>query len=48
MYTFLTRRNGIYYLVYAHMGSGNRPTSIGYATSRSPMGPYEYDWFEFE
>ena len=39
---FLAKRKGIYYLVYAHMGRAGRPTSIGYATSRSPMGPYEY------
>jgi arabinoxylan arabinofuranohydrolase len=39
---FLAKRNGVYYFVYAHMGRAGRPTSIGYATSRSPMGPYRY------
>jgi arabinoxylan arabinofuranohydrolase len=39
---FLAKRNGLYYMVYAHMGRAGRPTSIGYATSRSPMGPYRY------
>jgi len=39
---FLTKRNGIYYFVYAHMGRAGRPTSIGYATGSSPMGPFTY------
>ncbi|MGQ8336258.1 family 43 glycosylhydrolase [Sunxiuqinia sp. A32] len=39
---FLTKRKGIYYLVYAHMGRAGKPTCIGYATSNSPMGPYQY------
>jgi len=39
---FLTKREGIYYLVYAHMGRAGKPTCIGYATSTSPMGPYLY------
>jgi arabinoxylan arabinofuranohydrolase len=39
---FLVKRNGLYYFVYAHMGRAGRPTSIGYATSRSPMGPYRH------
>jgi arabinoxylan arabinofuranohydrolase len=39
---FLTKREGLYYLVYAHMGRAGRPTSIGYATSHSPLGPYAY------
>jgi hypothetical protein len=38
----MVKRKGIYYFIYAHMGRGNRPTSIGYATSRSPMGPFTY------
>ncbi|MEP7279605.1 MAG: family 43 glycosylhydrolase [Bacteroidota bacterium] len=40
--SFLAKRNGIYYLVYAHMGRAGRPTCLGYATSKSPMGPYKY------
>ena len=39
---FLTKRDNLYYLVYADMGRGGRPTCIGYATSLSPMGPYQY------
>ena len=39
---FLTKRNGIYYLIYADMSRVNVPSSIGYATSDSPMGPYRY------
>ncbi len=39
---FLTKRNNIYYLVYADMSRSNVPTSIGYATSTEPFGPYEY------
>lgn len=39
---FLFKRQGIYYLVYSHMGRADTPTCIGYATSRAPMGPYTY------
>ena len=39
---FLAKRNGIYYLVYSHMGRLGMPTCIGYSTSTSPMGPYKY------
>lgn len=38
----MVKRGGLYYFVYAHMGRGNRPTCLGYATSRSPMGPFTY------
>lgn len=38
----LVKRNGIYYFIYAHLGRADMPTCIGYATSRSPMGPYKY------
>lgn len=43
----LFKRNGIYYLAYADIsrdhGTGmKRPTSIGYATSKSVFGPYVY------
>ncbi|MDD3108657.1 MAG: family 43 glycosylhydrolase, partial [Alistipes sp.] len=37
----MRKHNGIYYLVYAHLRKG-RPTCIGYATSRSPLGPFKY------
>lgn len=39
---YMVKRNGIYYFIYAHMGRANRPTCIGYATSKSPMGPFKY------
>lgn len=38
----MVKRNGIYYLIYAHLGRAGMPTCIGYATSRDPMGPYAY------
>lgn len=40
--SYLTKRNGIYYLVYADMSRAAQPTCLGYATSRSVFGPYEY------
>lgn len=39
---YMTKRDGIYYLVYADLSRANRPTSIGYAMSKNPMGPYTY------
>jgi len=39
---FMVKRNGVYYFIYADISRANRPTSIGYATSLSPMGPYSY------
>ncbi len=36
----IRKRNGLYYMVYADISRG-RPTCLGYATSRSPLGPYE-------
>lgn len=39
---FMTKRNGLYYLVYADMSRADMPTSLGYATSKSPFGPYTY------
>jgi arabinoxylan arabinofuranohydrolase len=39
---YMVKRNGIYYFIYAHMGRGGRPTCLGYATSKSPMGPFKY------
>ncbi|WP_319592481.1 family 43 glycosylhydrolase [uncultured Draconibacterium sp.] len=39
---YMVKRKGIYYFVYADMSRANRPTSIGYATSTSPMGPFTY------
>ena len=38
----MIKRNGIYYLLYAHLGRAGMPTCIGYSTSHSPMGPFTY------
>lgn len=38
----MVKRNGIYYLIYAHLGRAGMPTCIGYSTSTSPMGPFTY------
>lgn len=40
---FVFKRNGIYYIVYADESRhGNKPTCLGYATSKSPKGPFKY------
>ena len=39
---YMMKRNGLYYLIYAHLSNAHRPTQIGYATSQNPMGPYKY------
>lgn len=39
---YMAKRNGIYYIVYADISREDKPTCIGYATSRKPMGPYVY------
>ena len=39
---YMVKRNVIYYMVYADMSRKGMPTCIGYATSKSPMGPYKY------
>jgi beta-xylosidase len=36
---YLTKRNGVYYQVYA---AGANPAAIDYATSNSPLGPWTY------
>jgi hypothetical protein len=36
---FLTKRNGTYYVVYA---AGQNPATVDWATSSSPMGPWNY------
>ncbi len=38
--SFLFKRNGIYYFTYARVGKNNY--EIEYATSKKPMGPFEY------
>lgn len=39
---FMTKINGLYYLVYADISRGDIPTCLGYATSKTPFGPYDY------
>jgi arabinoxylan arabinofuranohydrolase len=39
---YMVKRNGIYYFIYASIVRANMPTCIGYATSKSPMGPFKY------
>ncbi len=39
---FLTKRNGIYYLIYTDISRAHTPTCIGYATSKNIFGPYTY------
>lgn len=39
---FMTKRNDLYYIVYAHLSKTGCPTELGYATSSQPMGPYTY------
>lgn len=39
---YMTKRNDIYYLVYADESRNNTPSCIGYASSNKPFGPYEY------
>ncbi len=36
---FLTKRNGVYYEIYA---AGVNPATIDYSTSTSPLGPWKY------
>lgn len=38
----LTKRKGIYYLIFADISRNGRPTAIGYATAEKVYGPYTY------
>ena len=40
--SYLIKRDGLYYLVYADVSRGGAPTCIGYSVSKAPMGPYTY------
>lgn len=40
--SFVFKRGDYYYFTYADISQNKRPTSIGYAMSKSPLGPYEY------
>jgi hypothetical protein len=39
---FMAKRNGLYYLIYADLSRADMPTCIGYATAKSPFGPFKY------
>lgn len=39
---YMTKRNGIYYLIYADISREDKPTCLGYAMSDNPFGPYKY------
>ena len=40
--SFVMKRGKYYYFIYADISRKGRPTSLGYAMSTQPMGPYEY------
>lgn len=40
--SFVFKRNGWYYYVYADVSRQNAPTCLGYSMSRNVFGPYEY------
>lgn len=40
--SFVFKRGEHYYFTYADISQNKRPTSIGYAMAKSPLGPYEY------
>jgi xylan 1,4-beta-xylosidase len=38
---FILKRDGVYYLMYSGSGADSPQYAIGYATAKSPMGPFE-------
>jgi GH43 family beta-xylosidase len=40
--SYMVKRNGIYYLMYADISRANRPSCLGYSTATSPFGPFTY------
>jgi beta-xylosidase len=38
---FMLKRDGVYYLMYSGSGADSPEYAIGYATAKSPMGPFE-------
>ncbi|MDB6027655.1 MAG: Arabinoxylan arabinofuranohydrolase [Verrucomicrobiales bacterium] len=38
---FMLKRNGVYYLMYSGTGADSPNYGIGYATAKSPLGPFE-------
>ena len=39
---YMTKHNGLYYIVFADNSRDHRPSCLGYATSKAPFGPYQY------
>lgn len=40
--SYVVKRGSWYYYTFADVSRNGKPTCIGYAMSKSPMGPYEY------
>lgn len=40
--SFVFKRNGIYYYVFADVSRHDKPTCLGYAMGPSPLGPFTY------
>ncbi|TAG56121.1 MAG: carbohydrate-binding protein [Cytophagales bacterium] len=40
--SFMAKRNGMYYIIYSHAGRKDKPSCLGYATSKNIMGPFKY------
>jgi len=40
--SYVIKREGWYYYLFADISRNGRPTSLGYAMARSPLGPYTY------
>ena len=38
---FVLKRDGVYYLMFSGSGADSRHYAIGYATAKSPLGPFE-------
>lgn len=38
---FILKREGVYYLMFSGSGADSRHYAIGYATAKSPLGPFE-------
>jgi beta-xylosidase len=38
---FMLKRNGVYYLTYSGTGADSPNYGVGYATAKSPLGPFE-------
>ena len=40
--SYVVKRGGYYYFIYADISRNSRPTCLGYSMATSPLGPYEY------